>query len=511
MPANAYDDFPYESHSFPLTHPDNLATIALLRGLEPAPVERCRVLELGCGSGGNLIPMAHRLPDSQFVGVDASNRQIADAQDMANTLGVRNIELKTLDLLEVGPELGQFDFIICHGVYSLAPPPVQDKILSICARNLNLNGVAYVSYNTYPGWFLRGAVAEMLNLHSRRFTDPAERIAQARAALEFLAEFNPSPTSAYALVLREERERLRRLPDSHLLHEELADYQRPVYFYQFNEHAQAHGLEYLAEAQLVDMSPLRFDERAQQALPKMSAEPIDQEQYMDFLAGRAFRQTLLCQQGVFRNRSVDESLFARFQVASSAQPAQPDADLHTTEREEFVTPQGSRLSLRQPLARAALRRLGEIWPQAIPFEQLLSEARARRGGTEDAADARTLADTLFRCFHWGLAQLHLHWPRFSLEVSERPVAYPVARYQAERGQVVTTVLHQSVLIDAMQRVVLPLLAGQADRAMLADHFRQLAAQGKLRLKDATTDLDTALARALEQCLRQMARAALLIE
>ncbi len=511
MTAKSYDEFPYESHSFPLSHSDNLATIALLKGLEPAPVEHCRVLELGCGEGGNLVPMAHGLPESQFVGIDLSERHIRAGQDMAAALGLTNLVLRAMDIMEAGPELGTFDYIICHGVYSWVPPPVRDKILGVCAENLALNGVAYVSYNTYPGWFLRGAVAEMMNLHSRRFEAPAERAAQARALLEFLAEFTPSAQSPFAALLREERDRVRQVADSHVFHEQLADVNRPVYFYQFNEHANAHGLEYLAEAWLPDMSPLRFNEKARQALPKMSADPIDQEQYMDFLVGRPFRQTLLCHQGVFRNQVIDEGVVARFHVASPARPDKPETDLKAAETEEFATPQGTRLSLRQPIARAALRCLAEWWPQAVSFHQLLHEARARVGGPEEAGDERTLAETLFRCCHWGLVELHLHWPRFTLEVSDRPVAHPVARYQAEHGNRVTNVLHQTLAIDPVERIILPALNGQADRVMLANDLRRLATDGKLKLKSGTpADALGALPAALETCLRRFARAGLLV-
>jgi hypothetical protein len=41
--------------------------VAALHGLDAPPVTRCRVLELGCASGGNLIPMAGTLPDCRFV------------------------------------------------------------------------------------------------------------------------------------------------------------------------------------------------------------------------------------------------------------------------------------------------------------------------------------------------------------------------------------------------------------------------------------------------------------
>ncbi|MEW8014368.1 MAG: hypothetical protein AB2807_06165 [Candidatus Sedimenticola endophacoides] len=50
-----YDQFFYESIPFPETHPRHLASLGRLFGLETADPERCRLLELGCASGGNLI------------------------------------------------------------------------------------------------------------------------------------------------------------------------------------------------------------------------------------------------------------------------------------------------------------------------------------------------------------------------------------------------------------------------------------------------------------------------
>ena len=55
---NPYDEVLYPGYPFAQAHPDRLGAMARLFGMNPAPVEACRVLELGCGDGGNLIPMA---------------------------------------------------------------------------------------------------------------------------------------------------------------------------------------------------------------------------------------------------------------------------------------------------------------------------------------------------------------------------------------------------------------------------------------------------------------------
>ncbi len=161
----SYDVVPYFSAPFQATHPDRLATVATLFGLKPAPAERSRVLELGCAGGGNLIPMAVALPGSQFLGIDQSSRQVDQGQEIIAGLGLKNIALRVASLLDIDESYGTFDYIICHGVYSWVRENVQDKILEICATRLAPTGVAYVSYNTLPGWHMQGMIRDMMCYH----------------------------------------------------------------------------------------------------------------------------------------------------------------------------------------------------------------------------------------------------------------------------------------------------------------------------------------------------------
>src|SRR5262245_32662991 len=237
----SYEDVPYESNPFPATHPGSLAVVALLLGMEPAPVDRCRVLELGCASGGNLIPMALTLPQSRFVGIDLSPRQVAAGQRRIEALDLSNIELKPLSILEMDDRFGQFDYIICHGVYSWVPAEVQEKILTICQNLLAGQGVAYVCYNTYPGWHLWALVRGMLSFHGAHFSDPPTRIRQTRAFLDLLAQAVTGSTELYARLLAEEVSELQKQQDSYLFHEHLEDVNTPTYFYQFAERAAGKG------------------------------------------------------------------------------------------------------------------------------------------------------------------------------------------------------------------------------------------------------------------------------
>ncbi len=181
---NSYDEVPYDNLAFAQTHPDRLATMARMFGLAPPPIATCRVLELGCASGGNLIPMAFNLPaPSSSASICRDGRSNAVTRPSAPWESPTSPS-STRRSWTSDAEWGEFDYIICHGVFSWVEPHVQDKILRIANENLSPNGVAYISYNTYPGWHMREMVRHMMRYHAGRFDEPKEQIEQARALLD---------------------------------------------------------------------------------------------------------------------------------------------------------------------------------------------------------------------------------------------------------------------------------------------------------------------------------------
>jgi len=149
----AYDLTPYCSNSFPQSAPGQLAAIAHLFGLEAAEVATSRVVEIGCAAGGNLIPFAAAHPQARVVGVDLSQVQIDHGRRRVQALNLDNLRLIAGDIARMNlAELGQFDFVIAHGVYSWVPTEVQEALLSAFRRLLVPEGITYISYNVYPGW-----------------------------------------------------------------------------------------------------------------------------------------------------------------------------------------------------------------------------------------------------------------------------------------------------------------------------------------------------------------------
>jgi cyclopropane fatty-acyl-phospholipid synthase-like methyltransferase len=132
-----------------------MATLGALFGMSPRDINSCRVLEIGCANGANLLPMACALPQSNFVGVDLSAKQIADGQAWTNELKLENIALHHLDLSEIGERFGTFDYVIAHGIYSWVPAKVRESLMAACHRCLAEQGVASHSFagaDSVAGW-----------------------------------------------------------------------------------------------------------------------------------------------------------------------------------------------------------------------------------------------------------------------------------------------------------------------------------------------------------------------
>lgn len=520
----SYDAVPYASFPFPQSHPDRLATVATMMGMQPAPLTACRVLELGCAAGGNLIPMAYSLPHSEFIGLDLSPCQIAEGQTMVEVLGLGNISLRAQDMLTVDEGLGQFDYIIAHGVYSWVPPEVRDKLLEICGRHLAPQGVAYVSYNTYPGWRMQEAVRDMLRYHTRQTSDPHERISQARQLLDFLAANIPTERNPHANFLHAYlnfvNERFVPATDNLvMLHNELAEINQPVYFHQFAEHAAAHGLKFLAEADFRATLAQNLPAPVLATLRQFGEDVVSLQQYLDFLQNRTFRQTLLCHQAIRLKGKLAPERLPEFAVASCALPEQTDPELERATVVNFRAPNGDTLSTDHPVTKAAMLHLSQQWPQAVPFPALIAAAYHRLGLDASPAemnnDWQLLASNLLRAygFNEDLVEFRLWVPPFVRQVSERPVVSPLARYQARQGPYVTNLRHEVIKLEGLSHALIPYLDGSWSRTALLEVLAGWLAEGVIEVSLAdqpNREPAALLPETLEQALAGLANAALFV-
>jgi methyltransferase-like protein/trans-aconitate methyltransferase len=523
--STSYDEMPYPAAAYQQSHIVRLESLAKLFGMAPTNVCHCRVLELGCADGSNLIPMACALPRSAFFGVDLSARQIKAGQEIIDTLELTNIELRQCDIRQVGQEFGAFDYVIVHGIYSWVPDEVQEKILRICSEHLHDNGVAYVSYNTYPGWRMRGMLRDMMVYHARKFDDPKKQIEQARALIQWLGDSVKSENNPYGMLLKSELEQMQHWQDTYFRHDSLAEINEPVYFHEFIERAEAHSLQYLGEAHFPSMLASNHAAPVAEALNRLGRDIIEMEQYMDFVRNRMFRQTLLCHRKVKLNRALGPWTLASFRVAASLRSLGPDPEHGSSEVETFVGANDTQISISEPVVKAALLTLGEAWPATIPFQELLEKAgnSQQRTPTEEKckpreieADNDTLGAALLACCAKGLCEFQVQPEQFVTSLAERPRACSLVRLQAARGNDVTNRRHERLHLGKFERHLVLLLDGKHDRAELIKELSLLAADGTLNVSvddqivTDSVEIRKIMTTALESALNQLTRAAILI-
>jgi SAM-dependent methyltransferase len=467
----AYDAVPYPSTPYSQTHPDRLATLATLYGLTPASPEKCRVLELGCGDGGNLVPMAYALPESEFLGIDLAESAVENGRRTIAALGLRNISLLAADLSSVSG-LGTFDYVIAHGLYSWVPPAVQQRILRLSRDVLAPHGVAYVSYNAYPGNYSTDAVRQMMRFHVRATGRPALKIERARALVRRLAEA-ALPHPVLSAILEEAREIHEGAGDAVLYHDEIAVESESLLFVDFVERACAHGLQFLSEAHFPDMV-VWTDEPAGRLIEELGHDDVVlQQQYRDFLVFRKFRQTLLCRDDAVLARPERADRLRRLGVAARARPEHPDADIATDSSLRFHGPLTSTLAITDPLTKAAFLVLAGAWPSWLPWEKLfaLSSERLVAAGGRAARpeDEERLLRFLLQAAALSYAEIHAGPPPFVTELSDRPRVSALARRQASETTVVTSLSHKSIsLEDRLVRRLVLLLDGTRDRAQIEE-------------------------------------------
>ncbi len=472
MSHTSYDTVAYPSHAMPQTHPDRLGAIGVLLGLTPPSIARCRVLELGCGDGNNIIPMAVAYPESSFEGVDLAATAIAKGNALITSLGLNNIQLGAIDLMEFPKDAGPFDYIIAHGLYSWVPSFVRDKVMAICRDQLSPDGIAFISYNAMPGGHVRRIFRDMMRFHVRDIEAPAAKTDQAVALLQFLAAGKAKDTNAYSMLIKEEikggmAEKARNV----LYHDDLAEINDAFYFHEFMAQATAYGLQYLAEADFFEMTDRLYPPEVRAMLGQMGeTDFLLRDQYLDFLKLRRFRQTLLVHRHQVVDRKPTPERIRKLSISSRAKPVATEPSLETGTKESFRDVSGSAISIEQALTKSALICLGESYPLPIPFAELMKAARARPGMPSDPGDEATVLEILYEAYSVGLVELHAGPPTFVRHASERPVCSPIARQQVQnREEFVTSLRHASIDVqNDLSRELIRLLDGSRDRAMLID-------------------------------------------
>lgn len=510
LDASAYDAAPYASHPYAQTHPGRLAAVATLLGLAPAPVETARVLEIGCAAGGNLIPFAAYFPGATCVGIDLSGAQIAEGQARLASLGLANVNVQQLDVRDLDQADGEYDYIICHGVYSWAPHDAKAAILRAAHDNLAPNGVAHISYNVLPGWRLRAVARDMMLFHAGAIADPQAKVAAARAVLNAMAQ-QSSEASDYGRVLRSEARALALHGDHYIAHEQLERDNDPCTVSDMLCAARAAGLDYLADSDLHMTVAETFGPANAALLRDVSGGGLDRmEQYIDFLSGRTFRNSLFvraAQAGAI-TRVIEPARLAKLYVSAALVESVDAAG-----RAVFTDAFGRTLTTSSDFARRALAHLSADFPRRYKSVALARAIAGKAWAT--TLEQADVLDALFKMVMNGMAAVSTAPLACGRAQDAAPRAHALVRADAAAGRVWTTgPMHETAPLTIVQRALLPFCDGAHDRAGLrAALARQVAAGDIIFQRDGAAlhdpvEIAAALDDHLSAALAGLARAGL---
>ena len=310
MQQTIYKELGYKSYPFPFTTPAYLEAYGTLVGLNTPPAKTARVLELGATYGGNIISQAVHNPEATFVGIELSQDQVEKGNKIISDAKLDNVSLIQGDIMNFDETLGTFDYIIAHGFYSWISDEMKDKLLDIISKHLADNGIAYVSYNTYPGWHTMEEVRQLMLFANRGHDELThkEKVLRGKTVgslvgsqilnYDNLKERNSKFLGALRSVMQKD--------DYYVGHDHLEPHNDPCYFYQFNDHLKVHNLAYVCDADLTLSMVRTYDESIADKLEKLAPNSqADQEQYLDFMLDTTFRKSIICKADAAKNLNYD--------------------------------------------------------------------------------------------------------------------------------------------------------------------------------------------------------------
>ena len=451
---HTYDELPYTSLPLPETQPDFVAAMAWLHGYA-APDPRCaRVLELGCASGGNLIPLAFHHPESDYTGIELSRQQAESGARFLAVLGLNNARIVHADLAALPDNLGEFDYIIAHGVFSWVPPEVQQALLRVCRTHLAPKGLAYLSFNVSAGWQKLLPLREALLAETDASLAAPQRVLQAREILDkFETEWDDP-------LLLQEIAHLKAAEPSYLFHEFLAEHNAPIGFANFAKQLDGAGLRYVGEVgpqravvELKNASGLTPD--------AIATRWREAEVALDEVYQTRFRRALISRADA--PRAQPPELVRLPQLAFYCDlTSDAEIDLDIPCEQDFIDAAGNRFKVSNPLLKAGLMALSAAYPAALRYADWLQAAHELMVHFE-ASGSRDEAELCVELFSLVIAHgvlVTVDGQGHPAHLPLTPQAHTLAHLQAGTpGWVVSGVRQVALGLDEQGRALLALLDG----------------------------------------------------
>ena len=358
---SSYDEHTYDSYSYAQTCIDYLCAVARFHGLAAANPHNSKVLEIGCAMGGNIIGQAINHPNSTFIGIDLSSEQISIGKRAIEGIGCKNIKLIEMDICNLVDEFGgkiEFDYIICHGIYSWVPDFVRSAILQSCQKLLSQNGVAFISYNCYPGWKYVEPLRDFMRFSAVKSSGNVADLEPGLNAIKFYAKYSPNETSATHIknLNSEYIKHIQNYPKSYVLHEYMEIYNQPFYFLDFVADAGDNGLCYVADA-TYHFDPSFLPDGAISEYFKLSFDDyISANQAYDFLYSIRFRSSILTKSQNQNKLATKDEDKAKFAPNLYFKLIKPSSELLNSAKDTYI----------EPLAKA----LNDAFPATLSYEEI---------------------------------------------------------------------------------------------------------------------------------------------
>ena len=291
-----YDKHPYPSLCYTKTHPNYLTALAYYHGLKSANPFQCRVLEIGCSNGANLLSFAEQHPNSRIIGIDVSKKHIAQGQKYINHMGLENIILQHCSITDLLDDDEKFDYIICHGVFSWVSDFVRDSILAYIQRNLHNHGLAYISYNCYPGWANLKILRDIMRYREQQCNKDISvknKIADAFALIKHIGQKVDNTSDSYQDIINEELNTIKQYPKGYLHHEFYHQENNAFYIHEFVDTINRYDLDYLCDTNIASDEIRTLPSQQSQWFKQRDLTKIETLQYLDYFNNRRFRSSVI--------------------------------------------------------------------------------------------------------------------------------------------------------------------------------------------------------------------------
>lgn len=432
--ATDYDRLPYQSFVYHKSHPNHLAALAIYHNITPVNPFQCRILEIGCAIGNNIISYAEHHPNCTLVGIDLSGEQIKRGQELIARARLKNVTLQHCSITDFKNYRKKFDYIICHGVFSWVPDFVQQKILAYIKRNLSPHGMAYISYNCLPGAQNLKTIRDMM-LFARQSLpqhNHDEDMAHAFDMLHNIGEISALGKSHYYKIIKDEIDNIKTHNNAYINHEYYTPYNQPLYFHQFCDLIEQHKLGYLCNGDISNDYYLYMFQHARDWFDKLTKNypnlsRRDQIQYIDFFTNQRFRGAVITHDKIAQKASSNKNhlrdLYVNMDIILAENQPRPTYPL--THDECRFNAHGNDFTCDHKLLTAIYLNLVDSGNQPITGNGLIAKVKQTDGCAEyfekEPVDAEQIVlRELENSLHRGLLTIDSQ----SVHIDETPPDYP---------------------------------------------------------------------------------------